>query len=452
MADLSKDLRQEILDENIWRLMAKLSLPAIIAMSINGINAFFDALFVGQYLGQDAVAAVSLAFPLMMITNGISAMIGVGSSSLLSIAIGSGDKDIQSKSFGTTFALSLIFSLILSGFGWYFAEELIAFLGGRGEILRLGVIYYRIMMVGAFFRIFAVAANMLIRAEGKIKEAMIISIISTLLNIVLNPIFIQYWGIHGAAWATIVAMFVFTILNLWYFYSRKTDYEVDLSRFSLEKKMVRPILAVGVSAMMLQIMFFVQQTVVFKSLSHYGDDWDIAFMGACYRVLLLTIFPSFGFAQAMQPVAGINFGAKSYPRVVDTYRIFAISSSTLMIVGWVFIMLFPYTILGWMLPDATFSAQDIFNYRLFMLPLPLFPVFFMATTLYQAIGKAKEAGLILIIREIILYIPVLLVLPLYFGVSGVFYAGIPVNIIIFGSVLFIVTREFRKWKTRESFV
>ena len=184
------DLREEILTKNIWQLMAKLSLPAIIAMSINGINAFVDGLFVGQYLGQNALAAISLAFPLMMITNGISAMIGVGASSLLSRAIGAEDLDIQRKSFGTTLALSLIFSVILSAFGIYFARELISFLGGKGEILELGVVYYRIMMYGAFFRIFAVAANTLIRAEGKIKEAMVFSIIAAVLNIILNPIFI----------------------------------------------------------------------------------------------------------------------------------------------------------------------------------------------------------------------------------------------------------------------
>ena len=185
-------------------------MPAIIGMSINGINAFFDGLFVGQFLGQEALAAVSLAFPLMMVTNGFSAMIGVGASSLLSIAIGAGDVATQKKIFGTLTALSLICSVILGALGIIYAPTLIGFLGGTGEVLSLGVTYYRIMMIGAFFRIFAVAANMLIRAEGKIKEAMTFSIITALLNIVLNPIFIYYLdgGIAGAAWATVLAMTV----------------------------------------------------------------------------------------------------------------------------------------------------------------------------------------------------------------------------------------------------
>lgn len=448
MAGPSKDLREEILTQNIWRLMATLSFPAIIAMSINGINAFVDALFVGRFLGQDALAAVSLAFPLMMITNGISAMIGVGASSLLSRAIGAGEEDIQRKSFGTTVALSLITSLILSAVAIYFARDLIRFLGGTGDILEMGTEYYQIMMIGAFFRIFAVAANMLIRAEGKIKEAMIMAIFSAVLNMILTPLFLGYfeWGIAGAAWATIFSMIAFTLFDLWYFLTRRTDYEISLTTFSLEKKLLRPILAVGVSAMMLQIMFFLQQAVVFKSLAHYGDDWDLALMGACYRVLLLTLFPSFGIAQAMQPVVGINYGAQVYDRVKKAYTIFSISSSIIMILCWVFIMLYPRTILGWMLPDAIFSTQDIFNYRLLMWPLPLFPVFFMGTTLYQAIGKAKEAGLFLVAREVILYVPMLLILPIFYSVKGIYLAGVPVNIIVFIGVIVMVTMEFRRWK------
>lgn len=236
-------LTEEILTENVWKLLWRLSMPAIIGMSINGINAFVDGLYVGQFLGQDALAAVSLAFPLMMVTNGISAMIGVGSSSLLSIAIGAGDVETQKRIFGTMTALSLLTSLVLSALGIIFAPQLIGFLGGTGDILDLGVTYYRIMMIGAFFRIFAVAANTLIRAEGKIREAMVFSIIAALLNIILNPIFIYYLdgGIAGAAWATVVAMFIFTLLGIWYFWAGQANYPVSLTTFSLSRPLLKPI-------------------------------------------------------------------------------------------------------------------------------------------------------------------------------------------------------------------
>ena len=442
-------LTQEILTDNIWSLMLRLSAPAIIGMSINGVNAFVDALFVGQFVGQNAVAAISLAFPLTMITNGFSAMIGVGASSVLSRAIGAGDADAQKKIFGTLTALSTIVSTILTLLGIYFARDLIAFMGGKGEILELGTIYYRITMIGAFFRLYSVAINMLIRAEGKIKEAMILSIASTLLNLVLNPLFIIVfeWGVAGAAWATVASMAVFTILGVLYFTRGHASYPVSLTTFSLESKLLRPILSVGVSAMMLQIMFFVQQAVVFKSLAHYGTDWDFAFMGTCYRVLLLVVLPTMGFAQAMQPIVGINFGAKDYQRVKETFITFALSGTVFMFGMWMLIMIFPTTILGWMLPDASFTSNDILNFRLTLLPIPMLPIFLIGTTLFQSIGNARDAGIVLVAREVVLFIPATLLLPLWFGVDGIYYAGIPVNIVVVTIVVWLIWREFGKWNS-----
>lgn len=427
--------------------MYTMSIPAIIGMSINGVNAFVDALFVGQFIGQNALAAISLAFPLTMITNGFAAMVGIGTSSLLSRAIGSGEIDIQRKSFGTLTALSVIISIVLSSLGYYFARDLIAFMGGSGEILEMGTQYYKIMMLGAFFRIFAVAANMLIRAEGKIKEAMIIALIAPFLNMILNPFFLGYleWGIEGAAWATILSMAVFTVFNLVYFARGKASYPVVLTALNLDKKMLRPIIAVGVSAMMLQVMFFVQQAVVFKSLAHYGDDWDLAFMGACYRVVVLMVIPIFGFAQALQPIAGINYGANQYARVKKSFSIFTMSSTILLLVTWLVAMVFPEMILTWMLPDVVFEAHDIFNFRMMISTNPLFALFFMGASLFQAVGNAKFAFVLQIGRELLLYVPMLLLLPLIWGADGIYYAGIPVNIVVTFAAVLMLMRQFRRW-------
>ncbi|MFK7905253.1 MAG: MATE family efflux transporter [Chitinophagales bacterium] len=439
-------LTQEILTESIWKLMLRLSAPAIIGMSINGINAFVDALFVGQFIGQNAVAAISLAFPLTMITNGFSAMIGMGASAVLSMAIGSDDGETQKKIFGTLTTLSVVVSLVVSLLGIYFARDLIAFLGGKGDILEMGTLYYQITMLGAFFRIYSVALNMLIRAEGKIKEAMALGIFSTLLNIVLNPLFIIVFemGIAGAAWATVAAMAVFTILGVGYFVRGHAAYPVSLTAFGLERKLLRPILSIGVSAMMLQIMFFVQQAFVFKSLAHYGTDWDLAFMGSCYRVVILIVLPVMGFAQAMQPVVGINFGAKNNERVRKTFLTFLSSGTVFLFFIWGVIMFFPETIMGWMLPDAVFSSNDIFNFRMMQLTLPAFPLFLLGSTFFQSIGNAKGAAIIIVARELLLYVPAVLLLPLWFGVDGIYYAGIPVNIMGIIFVSWMIWREFKK--------
>lgn len=450
-------LTQEILTEKIWKLMAKFSLPAIIAMSINSVNTFVDALFIGQYVGQDALAAVSLAFPLTMVTNGVSAMIGVGASSLLSRAIGANEVETQEKMFGLVTVLSVLCSAVLMVLGLSFSEELIGLMGGTGEIRVMGAYYYRILMYGAFFRIFGVVLNVLIRAEGKVKEAMTYSVIATLLNIVLNPIFIAYygWGLAGAAWATNVSMLLFTIIGIWYYVKGKPNYKVDLGYWGLKESMLRPILSVGVSAMMLQIMFVIQQVFVFRSIAHYGaidavgeygSDYHIAVMGANYRIMILMIMPIFGFSQAMAPVAGINYGAKIYDRVKSSFNIFTNASTIGLLFLWALEMLFPEVILGWMLPDANLRPQDIFNFRVQMATYPVFPFFFMGITLFQAIGSAKKAGYMLVARELGLFVPIVLLLPYIYGVDGIYHAIAPTNLVVFVVTIFLIRNQFRKWE------
>ena len=444
---INNELRQEILSQSIWSLMLKFSLPAIIAMSINSLNTFVDALFIGQYVGQEALAAVSLAFPLTMLTNACAAMVSVGGSSLLSIAIGANQVDIQEKIFGSTTIISVVVSLALMTFGLVYAEELIQLMGGSGNLVTIGALYYRIMMMGAFVRIYGLVLNTLIRAEGKMNEAMSYLIAATILNIMLNPIFIVVldWGVEGAAWSTIVAMLVLTITGLVYFLRRRANYRIDMSYWRLESHIVKPILSVGVSAMMMQIMFLVQQIFVFRSIAHYGSDWHIAFMGACYRIMIFMVMPIFGFSQALQPIVGINFGGDQLARVKEAFVLFAKISTAMLFVFWVLELMFPEIILSWMLPDATFSANDIFNFRIQMLSYIVFPFFLMGVTMFQSIGRARIAGFMLVARELAIFVPIVLLLPLMYGVNGIYYTMLPVNLIVFFAAAWLIRSEFKKW-------
>lgn len=441
-------LTQDILKSNIWSLIRRFSLPAIIGMSINGINAFFDGLFVGQFVGETAVAAISLAFPLTFITGGLSAMIGVGGSALLSQAIGSGDEERQKSIIGECTALSLVASLLLMVLGITFAPEMIGMLGGKGEVLAQGVLYYRITLIGAFFRIHAVALNMLIRAEGKVALAMYMSMSAAILNIVLNYIFMGVldMGISGAAWATVIAMTALTVMGYAYYLMGQANYKVKAFSINFDWKLSKPMLSIGISAAMLQIMFFVQQSIVFLLIKKYGGDWDIAFMGTCYRVMMLMVFPSFGFAIAFQPVAGINFGAKIYERVSEGFYKFLIVATIAMIVPWGLVMLAPDVVIGWVLPDTNISAKDVFNFRMFVATLPIFPAFFIGTTMFQAIGKARIAGILTVVRDLVLFLPAALMLPMYYGVSGIYFTGIPINIISVILVFIIVKKTFSEWR------
>ena len=448
MKPKDQEKRNKILTGNIWSLMFTMSLPAIIAMSINGINTFVDGLFVGQYIGLNALAAVSLVLPLTIITSGIASLIGIGSASLLSISIGNGNEEIQSKVLGTVTILSLIFSALLTLLGWVYAYELLAMMGGTGEIQELGVIYYRIILLGSFFRIHAVAINMLIRAEGKVAEAMTYSIIATLINIILNYIFLAVfgWGVEGAAWSTVIAMVIFSLFNFWYFYiGKRASYKIDFSKFSLNKELLRPIFSVGFSGLMLQVMFFIQQVIVFRSIAHYGNDYDLTFMGSSYRIMLLVILPGYGFAQALQPIVGINYGAKLHARVKESFHKFMVAYTVFLLGIWGVVIFFPTTTLGWMMPNTNFSETDIFNYQIMMSCLPLYPYFLMATTLFQGTGEGKLAAILLIAREVIFFIPLVLLLPRWYGISGIYSVWLPVSIAVLFVSIWMVDNHFRKF-------
>lgn len=441
------DLREEIRTASMWQLMLKLTPVAVLGMSINSINTFVDALFIGQFLGEKALAAIALAFPLAFLSNSFAAMLGVGGSSILSIAIGAKDEESQRKTFGHVVILSIIVSGVLTILGWVFAPQMIQAIGGAGEVLALATVYYRIFVLGSFFQIFGVALNMLIRAEGKIKEAMIMNCIALVANMIINPIFIGYLelGIAGAAYATIIANILLAGMTIWYFWSGRTSYEVDLEYYKLESKLTRPILSIGTSAMMLQVMFVVQQIVVFRVIAYYGDDWDIAFMGACYRILILMLVPGFGFASAMQPVSGINFGAKDYARVKEAFFKFSMGSTILTTLLMLFFEFYPTLTLSLMLPNAVFSPTDIFNFRIMMAPGFLFSVFFMGIILFQSIGEAKVAGIVMILREIVFYVPIVIALPMWYGLTGVYATPIIQNTITLCIAAYLVWRQFGKW-------
>jgi putative MATE family efflux protein len=450
--DPKNNLSEQILNQSLWRVMLRLSVPGILGMLAVSLNTFIDAIFVGQLIGKNALAAISLALPLTLVVAGLSSLVGVGTSSLLSRAIGSKDLVTQGKIFGNTLVMSLIISAFLTVFGYWFAQDLIAFMGGKGEVLTLGTTYLQIFMLGSFFRVFGVAGNMLIRAEGKIREAMTFTTISMLLNIGLNPLFISGlgMGIAGSALASVLALAVYSFLNVIYFASKRPSFPVNLTRFRLDFDLLPKILPVGISAMLMQVLFFVQQTLVFKSISAYGNEDDLAFMGAYYRVIMLAIVPVFGFVQSLQPVVGIAYGAQKYQRVVEAVRVFSWAGTLLLTLIWLPIQLFPAVVLHWMLPQESFTAIDLTNFRLAILMLPTMPFMFIGITLFQAIGNGRLATTLLMVRQVILFIPVVLIMPIYFGVSGIFYASPVVDVVVLVVTSGLVWREFGRLMALET--
>ncbi len=437
---------QQILNSSLSSLMWKLSLPAIAAMVLFGLNAFLDAIFVGQLVGETALAGVALAYPLSNLMMGFGSWIGTGAGNVLSIAIGANDEETQKRLLGTVSFLTLTFSIIFTIVAWFSAPYLIQAMGGTGEILDIGTRYFRVSILGTIFWIYALSLNMVIRGEGKMMEAAKMMATGLIVNIILNPIFISVlgMGVEGAAIATIIGMMVYSIRGYLYFRNGKASFEADIHKFSRDKSTARMILKTGLPGFILTVMSLVQSFVVFNALTNVGDEDDVAFFAAANRILLFMMTPLFGLMRSLQPVIGINFGAGQYDRVKAGFRLFTKGGFFIVAPFWLLMSLFPEPTLRLMLPDLQFTDEHLNYFRIYILILPLLPFVFNSLTYFPAIGQPRRATFITMARQVIFYVPVMLILPGIFGIPGIYIGGTAIDLVVTGWMAWAVITSMNR--------
>jgi putative MATE family efflux protein len=427
------EAHSEILSGNLWKVMITLSFPGIAGMLVTSINNFVDAIFVGQLVSSDALAGIGLALPLTMLTAAFTSMVGAGSSSLLSRSLGKRHTQIPARIFGNLIWLSLILGIGLGLLGFVFARELVWFVGGAeqgGALWELnaagveGEAYFRIFVIGSIVRIPAIAFNMLIRSEGQLKAAMQFVAVSMVLNMILDPIFIETlgMGIEGAAWASNISMLLYLILDVYFFAKKRSVYPIEHRHLGWSNKLFKAILPVGISAALMQLMFLIQQTVIYRNVAEYGDTDELAFMSACYRILVLAVVPIFGLMQAFQPVVGINFGAKNYRRASNSLMVFVAGGMALIGLFWIPMMLWPLPFIKILLKDFAIDSTDIYNFRLIMCALPLLPFLFLSINFFQSMGKGTIAGMLISSRQVFFFVPGVILMANYLGVRGIYLA------------------------------
>ncbi len=438
-----------ILNDNIWHVMFKLSWPAVIAMILYGFNTIFDAIFVGRFVGETALAGISLAYPLSQISLGLGSLVGVGAGSALSIALGANDHSTQKKILGNLNYLNIVFGISLTVLGLLFCKPLIVMMGGTGKALVFGVDYFRITLFGSIFWITGLSGNMLVRSEGKMGSAAIMMGIGLAVNIIANYFFIVVLdlGVKGAAWGTNIGMLVYTIIFFIYASGKHISFEAKPFALSRDKEIIKTMISNGIPSLIMTVMTLIQGIVVLNALSRFGTTSDLAFYGIVYRIFLFMLTPIFGLMRALQPAVGINFGAKKYDRVISNFKIFGFAATILMTPFWLIMMISPETVLHLMLPAKNFLASDISNFRFFMALLPVLPLIFMAMTFFPAINKGKTVSIMGIVRQLILYVPVMLILPRFFGIQWIYIGSFLIDMLIIIWVLFMVTSEFKHLKS-----
>ena len=287
--------------------------------------------------------------------------------------------------------------------------------------------------------------NMLLRGEGRMKLAAGYMAIGLLANILLTPIFIVGfgWGVAGAAWATNIGAAIGGALVWRRLALGRASYPVDATYLGLHPELRGRIVKLGTPAMISSSMGLVQALVVFNMLARIGDESDVAFFGAGWRVLIFMLTPLFGLMRAFQPVAGINYGAGQWNRIRQCYWTFVATGAVLVAPLWLAMTLFPGHTLTLMLPDMPFTAGDIHHFRVLLVVLPVLPIVFTALALLPAVEQPGKATLVSVSRQLVFYVPVMLILPRLIGVSGVYYGATAIDLVCTGWLLAIVLATFR---------
>jgi len=439
------DEREELTTGNMFKLMLKLGVPGIIGMLVISLYSFVDAIFVGRYVGDKALGAISIAYAFTLINNGIAVLVGIGSASVLSRAVGRKDQKTIDSVMGNVFILTLLMSSAVTVLGYIFAPQLLHLVRAEGEMHELGVKYLRIVYLGSIFVNFGQAANMVMRGEGKMALAMAIMGSGAVLNIVLDALFIIVFkqGIEGAAIATVISQAVFALATFFYFLCFSKN--VKFKSFKLEKSLVGETFAVGMSAMFMQVLSLVQQTVMYSTLKKYGGEDQVILMGAFFRYMMLAFIPLWGLSQGFQPFAGTNFGAGLFERVKKGTFLFYGFGVVLAAVFWLVFLTSPESVLSLFIKDnPALVAAGKTNATLAFLIFPLLPIMILNITLFQALGKAKPAGFLAISRQLVLFVPAVLILPHFLGVRGVWTAGLFVDSLLVIISIIITARIFAK--------
>lgn len=438
--------KEMILKDNLWKVCYRLSLPAIIAMILYGLNVIFDGVFVGRLVGETAFAGISIVYPLTQLSLGLGSLVGVGAGSYLSILLGENDRETQGKILGNANLISVIVTVIIMIVGFVFMTPLLKAIGAEGEVLSYAITYFKITLIGSIFWIVGLAYNMIVRAEGKMKTAAVMMGIGLVVNIISNYVLMKIFnmGVAGAAWGTNIGMFVYALLFIIYCKRGKASFKTNVFSIKADRDIIKKIVSLGMPSLIMSIMGIIQGVIILRALRAYGSELDITFYGAVFRIFNFSLTPIYGLMRALQPVAGINYGAEKYERSIKSFKIFSFVSLIIMLPFWLLSMIDPNLVLGSMLPQVTFDSEYIFSFRIFMSIAPLLSVTMTAMTFWPSIKKATPAMVIGLGRQLFLYIPFMIILPRIFGIQSIYVGSFAIDVLLSVIVILMLSKNFKE--------
>jgi putative MATE family efflux protein len=441
------DRSQQLGEKKISSLLVQFSIPAIVGMLVNALYNIIDRIFIGNSVGSLGLAGITIGFPVMLGIMAFILLISIGANSLVSIKLGEGNKTEAEHILGNALTMLVIVSSLITISGLIFLEPLMKIFGASSEVLPYAKAYMQIIFCGVAFQSIGFGMSNFIRGEGNPKTAMFTMVLGAVLNAIFCPIFIfgLKMGIRGSALATVLAQGISGIWVLLYFLLGKSSLKIRIQNLKPDFWVVGKITSLGFAQFVQEMATSLVNVILNWSLVKYGGDIAISGMGIVTSLQSLVMMPLFGINQGAQPIVGYNYGAQKYDRVRQTLKLAVLGASIIALTGFVIIEAFPKQVVGLFnkdniqLRDFTVYALQVF---LFMMPVIGFQI--IGSNYFMAVGKPNPAAFLSLSRQVILLIPAVLILPLFFKLHGVLIAG---PVADFGS--FVITaiclyRELRR--------
>lgn len=418
-------------NEKISKLLFKMSMPAIVGFIVMSLYNMVDTIYIGRGVGKIGIAALTVTYPIQIITLAFAQMIGLGGSSFVSRALGENNKEKANLYFNNSIVLGLIIMVIYVALGFSFLDPLLKLFGAKSDTLPYAKEYMEIIFCGVIFNAFAMIFNNFIRAEGHAKSAMKIMLVGTIVNIFLDPILIfnqfsigKYiihgfgLGIKGAALATIISQISTLICAVYMILSKKSVLKIKVESMKLKFSIVKDIITIGMASFSRQIANTILGGVLNNILVTYGTVY-LAIVGIIQKVNMLLFMPLFGISSGAQPIIGFNYGSKDYDRIKKTIRISVIWMTTLLVIGVLIILAKPELLVRIFTKDLEVIEKGKNIIKIMSICIPVIAIQIISAAFYQSVGKAKQALFLALIRQVILFIPMIIILSNFFGIMGV---------------------------------
>ncbi|RGX02585.1 MATE family efflux transporter [Paraclostridium sordellii] len=415
--------QQTLKEEKISKLLLKYSVPAILAMMVASLYNTVDRAFIGSIkdVGALAISGLGVTMPLFTILGAFCVAIAVGGSTNISIKLGEGNKEEAEKILGNTFLLELIVGISIMVIGTIFLEDILYIFGASNDTLKYAKEYMSVILFGAWFNLPGFALNSAIRADGRPKLAANMMIVSCILNLILDPIFIFCFdmGIQGAAIGTIICQLVICIWSMHYFTRGKSNLKLKVKNIKIKFNILKPIIVIALTPFFMELASGSIHLVTNRVLKIYGGDLSIGAMAAITSICLMFLMPVFGLSQGMQTIIAYNYGAKEYDRARKALFSAIIAGTIILTLGFVLIKIYPEKFIGIFTNDDKLISLALNGIKIYSITLPIIGISILGTVYFQSIGSAKVSMVLGLLRQVIILIPVILVVPKIYSLDGV---------------------------------